>query len=198
MAEKKRRKRKSDGAARQATARRGERPRRRSRRAADRPRKAAAGRKPVRKACGPAQAPRKRRQPRVKLAREKPSPRRAGAPRERPRDRPGRRRPENRCPRASRPAVSRNRVRGTADSSLVEDVDPRGLGPEAGGQSGDTEGLSRRSSRIPESVEELLEEGQAFEAGIVSGVENAPAPQAGLRTRQSPRTTFLQEYLDED
>src|SRR5262245_41933549 len=63
----------------------------------------------------------------------------------------------------------------------------RGLGAEAGGQSGDTEGLSRAELADSESVEELVEEGQAFEAGIVEGVENAPdADQGGVRTRQVP------------
>jgi len=75
----------------------------------------------------------------------------------------------------------------------------RGLGSEAGGQSGDTEGLSRAELADSESVEELLEEGQAFEAGIVSGVENAPdADKGGVRTRQVPEDDVPQEYLDED
>jgi hypothetical protein len=75
----------------------------------------------------------------------------------------------------------------------------RGLGPEAGGQSGDTEGLSRAELADSESVEELLEEGQAFEAGVVRGVENAPGPEkGGVRTRQVPEDDVPQEYLDED
>ena len=75
----------------------------------------------------------------------------------------------------------------------------RGVGPEAGGQSGDTEGLSRAELADSESVEELLEEGQAFEAGVVRGVENAPGPEkGGVRTRQVPEDDVPQEYLDED
>lgn len=75
----------------------------------------------------------------------------------------------------------------------------RGLGPEAGGQAGDTEGLSEEESVDSESVEELVEEGQAFEAGVISGVENAPdADQGGVRTRQVPVDDVPQEYLDED
>ena len=74
-----------------------------------------------------------------------------------------------------------------------------GLGPEAGGQSGDTEGLSEEESVDSESVEELVEEGQAFEAGIISGVEDAPnADEGGVRTRQVPVDDVPQEYLDED
>jgi len=74
-----------------------------------------------------------------------------------------------------------------------------GLGAEAGGQSGDTEGLSDAALADSESVEELVEEGQAFEAGIISGVENAPdADKGGVRTRQVPEDDVPQEYLDED
>jgi hypothetical protein len=51
-----------------------------------------------------------------------------------------------------------------------------GLGEEAAGQSGDLQGLSSAEDSNSESVEELLEEGQAFEAEVISGVENAPDP----------------------
>ena len=75
----------------------------------------------------------------------------------------------------------------------------RGIGPEAGGQAGDTDGLSQDEIAGPESVEELLEEGQAFEAGIISGVEDAPdADQAEVTTRQVPEDDVPEEYLDDD
>ncbi len=91
------------------------------------------------------------------------------------------------------------RDRGEADSRVEAPLEERGLGPEAGGQSGDTEGLSREELAASESVEELLEEGQAFEAGIISGVENAPdADKGGVRTREVPEDDVPQEYLDED
>jgi hypothetical protein len=74
--------------------------------------------------------------------------------------------------------------------------DTRGLGPESGGQSGDTEGLSRAEVSDSESVEELVEEGQAFEAGLVDAIENAP--EGEIRTREVPEDDVPQEYLDED
>lgn len=75
----------------------------------------------------------------------------------------------------------------------------RGLGPEAGGQSGDTEQISREEIADSESVEELLEEGQAFEAGVVEGVENAPdADEGEVRTREVPEDDVPEEYLDKD
>lgn len=86
-----------------------------------------------------------------------------------------------------------------AGSSVLAGSALRGLGPEAGGQAGDTEGLSQAELADSESVEELVEEGQAFEAGVVSGVENAPdADRGGVRTRQVPEDDVPQEYLDED
>ena len=64
----------------------------------------------------------------------------------------------------------------------------KGLGGEAAGQSGDTESLSRTEDVDSESVEELTEEGQDYEAEIVSGVEEALDPDesrgARLRTRR--------------
>jgi hypothetical protein len=88
------------------------------------------------------------------------------------------------------------------DTGLFEAVarpPGRGLGPEAGGQAGDTVGVSRDEIAGPESVEELLEEGQAYEAEVISGVENAPdADQGEVTTRQFPVDDVPQEYLDED
>jgi hypothetical protein len=75
----------------------------------------------------------------------------------------------------------------------------RGLGAESGGQSGDTQGLSRREYDDSESVEELLEEGQYAEAEAVSGVENArDADQGEVRTRQFPEDDVPEEYQNED
>src|SRR5580700_3325060 len=45
----------------------------------------------------------------------------------------------------------------------------RGLGPNSGGQSGDIQALPRVEDVDSESVEELAEEGQSFEAEVVSG-----------------------------
>lgn len=40
------------------------------------------------------------------------------------------------------------------------------------GQSGDLQGISNLAEADPESVEELLEDGQALEAEVVEGVED--------------------------
>jgi hypothetical protein len=46
-------------------------------------------------------------------------------------------------------------------------------GPDSGGQSGDTQGLSPVAEASDESVEELADEGQDVEAETVQGVEDA-------------------------
>jgi hypothetical protein len=73
----------------------------------------------------------------------------------------------------------------------------RGLGAESGGQSGDTQGLSRRENVDSESVEELMEEGQYLEAEAVSGVENAPdADESEVHTRELLEDDVPKEYTD--
>ena len=76
---------------------------------------------------------------------------------------------------------------------------PRGTGPSSGGQSGDTQGLSDLEESSSESIEELIEEGQFYEAEVLSGIENAPdADQGPVRTRQVPEDDVAPEYRDRD
>src|SRR5512141_2745462 len=74
-----------------------------------------------------------------------------------------------------------------------------GLGPASAGQSGDTQGLSDVAEADSQSVEKLLEEGQSFEAEVISGVENAPDPDvAEVHTRQVKEDDVPPEYQDRD
>jgi hypothetical protein len=52
-------------------------------------------------------------------------------------------------------------------------TDPRQVGPDSAGQSGDTQGLSEFADADEESVEELAETDQPFESAAVEGVEDA-------------------------
>ncbi|HKV05681.1 MAG TPA: hypothetical protein VJO53_11305 [Candidatus Acidoferrales bacterium] len=71
----------------------------------------------------------------------------------------------------------------------------KGLGSRAGGQSGDIEGLSGRAFADSESVEELAEEGQSFEAEVIEGVEGARDPdEAEVESREVPEDDFPTEY----
>jgi hypothetical protein len=75
----------------------------------------------------------------------------------------------------------------------------KGPGPDAGGQSGDIQGLSGVAKADSESVAELAEEGQSFEAEVVSGVENAPDADAGeIRTKEVPEDDVPPEYRERE
>ncbi len=63
-----------------------------------------------------------------------------------------------------------------------------GRAARSGGQSGDLQGLSNVEGADSESVDELLEEGNAFEADVVKGVEDAEDADGGeVRTHEVPR-----------
>jgi hypothetical protein len=69
----------------------------------------------------------------------------------------------------------------------------------SGEQSGDLQNLSRSQGADSESVEELLEEGNAFEAGAVLGVEEADdAEGKEVHTHEVPEDDVPGEYLDKD
>lgn len=72
-----------------------------------------------------------------------------------------------------------------------------GRGPGSAGQSGDTQGLSDIPEAGPESVRELMEEGQSFEAEAIEGVEDTPdADVAEVHTKQVPEDDVPSEYLE--
>ncbi len=73
------------------------------------------------------------------------------------------------------------------------------LDPAAAGQSGDIQQLSDVAQADSESVEELVEEGNAFEAGAVEGVEDAKdADVSEVTTREVPEDDVPMEYLEND
>ncbi|HZC65552.1 MAG TPA: hypothetical protein VE545_03190 [Candidatus Dormibacteraeota bacterium] len=89
--------------------------------------------------------------------------------------------------------------RGKQENIETVTFEPKGLGPRSGGQSGDLQGLSNRAGADSESVDELLEEGNAFEAEVVKGVEDVPdADEGEVRTRQFPVDDVPTEYDDEE
>ena len=89
--------------------------------------------------------------------------------------------------------------RGEGQSVATINLEPKGLGSKSGGQSGDLQGLSDIESADSESVDELLEEGNAFEAEVVKGVEDAPdADEGEVRTHQRPQEEDLPEDFREN
>jgi hypothetical protein len=102
---------------------------------------------------------------------------------------------------ASRKKAARKtrRPRGRTQNIATVMFEPKGLGANSSGQSGDLQGLSNVAGADSESVDELLEEGNAFEAEVVEGVENAPdANRGGIKTREVPEDDVPDEYLDKD
>jgi hypothetical protein len=72
-------------------------------------------------------------------------------------------------------------------------------GPSSAGQSGDIQGLTPDEEAESESVLELIEEGQFYEASVVDGVENAPDADAGpVRVHKRPEDDLPGEYADRE
>jgi hypothetical protein len=71
-------------------------------------------------------------------------------------------------------------------------------GPNSAGQSGDDMGLSRDEGAGSESVAELAEEGQYFEADAVSGLDRPYPDDREVRTRQVSEEDVPVEYPAKD
>jgi hypothetical protein len=75
----------------------------------------------------------------------------------------------------------------------------KALGSRSGAQSGDLQGLRGIESADSESVDELIEEGNAFEASVVTGVEDAQDNQEReVHTHEVPQDDVPEEYQDKD
>jgi hypothetical protein len=94
-------------------------------------------------------------------------------------------------PHAPRKQAAKGPILGTAAFTR------EGLRARSGGQSGDLQGLSNREGAASESVDELLEEGNAFEADVVKGVEDA-GDEGEVHTHEVPEDDVPGEYLDEE
>ena len=101
--------------------------------------------------------------------------------------------------RGKAPRGSKKPLRGKNEAVETVMFEPAGLGSRSAGQSGDLQGLSNRRRASSESVNELLEEGNAFEADIVKGVEDAgDADESEVRTHEVPEDDVPGEYLEGD
>ena len=100
---------------------------------------------------------------------------------------------------ARTPTALGTRVRGESQSVDTEAFAPEALRERSGGQSGDLQGLSNVEGADSESVAQLIEEGNAFEADAVAGVEHAgDTDQKEVRTHEVPQDDVPGEYLDEE
>src|SRR6267378_961036 len=116
------------------------------------------------RAAGKKVAPMKRVTPKKKLAKKKAAPKRAEA-----KTKVGGKRTTGGKTRG----VLKEQVRGKSQSVDTVSFLLERPGVRAGEQSGDLQGLSNVQGADSESVDELLEQGNAFEAEVVKGVEDA-------------------------
>jgi len=129
-----------------------------------------------------------------KIAKKKKSPKKSVAKKTTPKAKLSKKKP---APKKKLP--SKKRVRGKSQDVETVAFEPKGLGSRSGGQSGDLQGLSNRERAGSESVDELLEEGNAFEAEIVKGVEDAlDADEGEVHTHEVPEDDVPEEYLEKD
>ncbi len=95
--------------------------------------------------------------------------------------------------------ASRKRVQGKGQDANIESFGTEEAKARSAGQSGSLQGLSNAAGADSESVDELIEEGNAFEGGVVSGVEAADrADEQEVRTHEVPEDDVSGEYLDQD
>jgi hypothetical protein len=91
----------------------------------------------------------------------------------------------------------KKQAQGKSQSVDTVAFTPKGLGERSGEQSGDLQGLSNVQGADSESVDELLEQGNAFEANAVKGVEDAGhADEGEVRTHEVPQDDVPGEYPD--
>jgi hypothetical protein len=100
---------------------------------------------------------------------------------------------------AKSPAASKNSIKKPVQRSGPPQRVSERRTSHSGDEAGDLQGISRREVSDSESVDELLEEGNAFEAEAVSGVEAAEnADEGEVRTHEVPTDDVPGEYLDEE
>jgi hypothetical protein len=90
------------------------------------------------------------------------------------------------------------RKKAASRPSRSSSFDTSTLRAATGSQAGDVQGLSNTAGADSESVDELVEEGNAFEADVVSGVEEAGNQEGReVHTHEVPEDDVPGEYLDE-
>ena len=85
------------------------------------------------------------------------------------------------------------------DEMLAGGGDESAEGPDSGGMSGDAEGLDKEPIVSEDSVADLVEAGQYYEAEVVDGVENAPdADEGEVVVHDRPETPEDREDIPDE
>jgi hypothetical protein len=107
--------------------------------------------------------------------------------------------PRKRKVSAKKKTTTPKPARKESRSVKTEPFAPEGLRTRSGRQAGDLQGLSFVEGADSESVNDLLEEGNTFEADVVAGVEAADnSDEKEVRTHEVPEDDVPGEYLDEE
>jgi hypothetical protein len=157
----------------------------------------AAKKKTKKKKTQPAKSTRKKAAPAKKLAKPKAAPpKKLAKKKKKTASKPA---PVKKAAVRKKP-VARKPTRGRkAQTDNMVAFPLQGSRARSGGQSGDLQGLSDIERSNSESVDELLEEGNTFEAEAVRGVEEAGnADEEEVRTHEVPEDDVPGEYLDKD
>jgi hypothetical protein len=100
---------------------------------------------------------------------------------------------------ARKATLKKSRTREKSQSVETVAFEPERMKSRSGGQAGDLQGLRSTAGADSESVDELLEEGNAFEAEAVKGVQDAPdADESEVVSHEVPEDDVPDEYLDKD
>ncbi len=95
--------------------------------------------------------------------------------------------------------LKKNRDQSRAGLAKNPAVQETAAALTTGSQASDLQGLSDVAEADSESVAELADEGQPFEAEILDAIENSPDPDvAEVRTREIPEDDVPAEYLEGD
>ena len=89
----------------------------------------------------------------------------------------------------------RNKSNGENEAQMDELGNAPGeVGSDSAGQSGDSQGLSEIAGETDESVQELAETGQSYEAEVVEGLEDAADhPEKPARTHEERGASWLRK-----
>jgi hypothetical protein len=101
---------------------------------------------------------------------------------------------------AKRSTASARKKKARQKPRLValEAAEPKQRPSRSGRLSGDLQGLSTREGADSESVADLVDEGNTFEAEAVAGVEAADLGEGEVHTHEVPEDDVPDEYLDRD
>jgi hypothetical protein len=99
--------------------------------------------------------------------------------------------------RAANSSSRKNKARKKPELVGLDALEPKRERGRSGRQAGDLQGLSRKERADSESVADLLEEGNTFEAAAVAGVEAADVDEREVHTQEVLEDDVPEEYLEE-